>query len=127
MCIPLTGCIPLSGCRVQACEWCGHVAQQELLLFRGAYRGGCGNVRRSARRAHGRALVPPRTQGPAKPGELGVGPLRIWPGGLCVSRSIGDLDAGPEVVPVPHIKQVGQAPGGGVRSGLGWDVQHSGT
>lgn len=45
-------------------------------------------------------------QGPAKPGEPGVGPLRLWPGGLCVSRSVGDLDAGPEVVPVPHIRQV---------------------
>eukprot|EP00983_Pelagomonas_calceolata_P053940 1143502-Pelagomonas_calceolata.AAC.1 len=44
-------------------------------------------------------------QGPAKPGEPGVGPLRIWPGGLCVARSIGDLDAGPEIVPVPHIRQ----------------------
>ena len=32
--------------------------------------------------------------------------MRIWPGGLCVSRSIGDADAGPEVVSVPHIKQV---------------------
>ena len=28
-------------------------------------------------------------QGPAKPNEMGVGPLRLWPGGLCVSRSIG--------------------------------------
>jgi hypothetical protein len=25
-------------------------------------------------------------QGPAKPQEMGVGPLRMWPGGLCVSR-----------------------------------------
>ncbi len=49
---------------------------------------------------------PRRPQGPAKPGEQGVGPLRLWPGGLCVSRSIGDLDAGAEVVPVPHIRQV---------------------
>ncbi|KAG1670124.1 hypothetical protein FOA52_013700 [Chlamydomonas sp. UWO 241] len=45
-------------------------------------------------------------QGPAKPGEPGVGPLRIWPGGLCVSRSIGDLDAGPHILAMPHIKQV---------------------
>ncbi|GAX80484.1 hypothetical protein CEUSTIGMA_g7922.t1 [Chlamydomonas eustigma] len=45
-------------------------------------------------------------QGPAKPGEPGVGPLRIWPGGLCVSRSIGDADAGPEIIPIPHIRQV---------------------
>lgn len=33
-------------------------------------------------------------QGPARPQEMGVGPLRMWPGGLCVSRSIGDIDAG---------------------------------
>jgi len=45
-------------------------------------------------------------QGPARPKEPGVGPLRIWPGGLCVSRSIGDSDAGPEIVPLPHVKQV---------------------
>ena len=51
-------------------------------------------------------------QGPAKPNEPGVGPLRLWPGGLCVSRSLGDLDAGSEVVPVPHIRQVSQ-PGQG--------------
>ncbi len=49
-------------------------------------------------------------QGPAKPGEPGVGPLRIWPGGLCVARSVGDLDAGPEIVPVPHIRQVRAVP-----------------
>lgn len=45
-------------------------------------------------------------QGPAKAGEEGVGPLRIWPGGLCVGRSIGDADAGPAVVPLPHIQQI---------------------
>jgi hypothetical protein len=27
-------------------------------------------------------------QGPAKPQEMGVGPLRMWPGGLCVSRCV---------------------------------------
>ena len=45
-------------------------------------------------------------EGPARPKEPGFGPLRIWPGGLCVSRSIGDIRAGPEIVPLPHIKQV---------------------
>lgn len=45
-------------------------------------------------------------QGPATAGEPGVGPLRVWPGGLCVARSIGDADAGPEIVPIPSIKQV---------------------
>jgi serine/threonine protein phosphatase PrpC len=43
-------------------------------------------------------------QGPAKPGQPGVGPMRIWPGGLCVARSIGDIDAGPEILPLPHIR-----------------------
>ena len=37
-----------------------------------------------------------------------MGPIRIWPGGLCVARSIGDADAGLDVVPIPHVKQVGR-------------------
>ena len=45
-------------------------------------------------------------QGAAKPGAPGLGPLRVWPGGLCVSRSVGDADAGPEIISLPHIKQV---------------------
>lgn len=46
--------------------------------------------------------------GPHPPvsGEEGRGPLRVWPGGIAMSRSIGDLDSGPYVLPVPHIKQV---------------------
>ena len=39
-------------------------------------------------------------RGPAEPGEVGVGPLRVWnkgTGGLCVSRSIGDQGSGPQV------------------------------
>jgi hypothetical protein len=35
-----------------------------------------------------------------------VGPLRCWPGGLCLSRSIGDFDVGECIIPVPHVKQV---------------------
>jgi hypothetical protein len=35
-----------------------------------------------------------------------VGPLRCWPGGLCLSRSIGDIDVGECIIPVPHVKQV---------------------
>lgn len=38
--------------------------------------------------------------------HLQIGPLRCWPGGLCLSRSIGDLDVGEYIVPVPHVKQV---------------------
>lgn len=35
-----------------------------------------------------------------------IGPLRCWPGGLCLSRSIGDIDVGEFIVPVPYVKQV---------------------
>lgn len=34
------------------------------------------------------------------------GPLRSWPGGLCVSRSIGDVDCGPYISPLPHVRQL---------------------
>jgi len=37
---------------------------------------------------------------------LQIGPLRSWPGGLCLSRTIGDIDAGQCIVPVPHVKQI---------------------
>eukprot|EP00252_Welwitschia_mirabilis_P019539 TRINITY_DN4545_c0_g1_i2.p1 TRINITY_DN4545_c0_g1~~TRINITY_DN4545_c0_g1_i2.p1 ORF type:complete len:433 (-),score=82.72 TRINITY_DN4545_c0_g1_i2:93-1391(-) len=39
-------------------------------------------------------------------GGTEVGPLRCWPGGLCLSRSIGDMDVGEFIVAVPHVKQV---------------------
>ena len=39
-------------------------------------------------------------------GGLEVGPLRVWPGGLCLSRSIGDMDVGDYIVAVPHVKQI---------------------
>ncbi|XP_031388086.1 probable protein phosphatase 2C 15 [Punica granatum] len=39
-------------------------------------------------------------------GGAEIGPLRCWPGGLCLSRSIGDMDVGEFIVPVPHVKQV---------------------
>lgn len=44
--------------------------------------------------------------GPPMPGERGVGPLRVWPGGIAVSRSVGDFECGAHVLPVPHIRQV---------------------
>lgn len=43
---------------------------------------------------------------PATAAEHGIGPLRLWPGGLCLSRGIGDYDSGPHVLPLPHVKQV---------------------
>lgn len=32
--------------------------------------------------------------------------LRVWPGGLSLSRSLGDLALGHAVLPLPHVKQV---------------------
>uniref|UniRef100_A0A1D1XDM1 protein-serine/threonine phosphatase n=1 Tax=Anthurium amnicola TaxID=1678845 RepID=A0A1D1XDM1_9ARAE len=46
-------------------------------------------------------------------GGTEVGPLRCWPGGLCLSRSIGDMDVGEFIVPVPYVKQVKLSNAGG--------------
>ncbi|CAN1273987.1 Probable protein phosphatase 2C 12 [Linum perenne] len=58
-------------------------------------------------------------------GGVEIGPLRCWPGGLCLSRSIGDLDVGEFIVPVPHVKQVKLSTGGGrliISSDGVWDA-----
>eukprot|EP00803_Ostreobium_quekettii_P005450 evm.model.scf_764.4 EVM.evm.TU.scf_764.4 scf_764:35360-39380(-) len=52
------------------------------------------------------ARVSQGLDGPAAEDGTGFGPLRAWPGGLAVGRSLGDIDACPEVVCRPHIKQV---------------------
>ncbi|XP_050224379.1 probable protein phosphatase 2C 5 isoform X2 [Mercurialis annua] len=59
-----------------------------------------------------------------------VGPLRCWPGGLCLSRSIGDTDVGEFIVPVPHVKQVKLSNTGGrliIASDGIWDALSSDT
>ncbi|KAK2997097.1 hypothetical protein RJ639_026189 [Escallonia herrerae] len=59
-----------------------------------------------------------------------VGPLRCWPGGLCLSRSIGDPDVGEFIVPVPHVKQVKLSNAGGrliIASDGIWDALSSDT
>ncbi|XP_062193248.1 probable protein phosphatase 2C 69 [Phragmites australis] len=58
-----------------------------------------------------------------------VGPLRCWPGGLCLSRSIGDLDVGECIIAVPHVKQVKLSNAGGriiIASDGVWDDLTSG-
>ncbi|KAF6164241.1 hypothetical protein GIB67_010211 [Kingdonia uniflora] len=42
-------------------------------------------------------------------GGVEIGRLRCWPGGLCLSRSIGDMDIVEFIVPVPYVKQVKEA------------------
>lgn len=51
--------------------------------------------------------------GPADDYCSGIGPLRIWPGGLSISRAIGDFDVGDAVLPFPHVMQVMLPPTGG--------------
>ncbi|KAJ4963470.1 hypothetical protein NE237_023409 [Protea cynaroides] len=61
-------------------------------------------------------------------GGTEIGPLRCWPGGLCLSRSIGDKDVGEFIVPIPHVKQVKLSSGGGrliISSDGVWDALSS--
>lgn len=51
--------------------------------------------------------------GPARHPGRGDGVLRLWPGGLALSRSIGDFAISEAVLPLPHIKQVLLPPSGG--------------
>lgn len=44
--------------------------------------------------------------GPAITNTTGYGPLRVWPGGLALSRAIGDFDVGPCISAMPNIRQV---------------------
>ncbi|GLT92252.1 hypothetical protein SLE2022_100990 [Rubroshorea leprosula] len=58
-------------------------------------------------------------------GGAEIGPLRCWPGGLCLSRSIGDMDVGEFIVPVPYVKQVKLSTAGGrliISSDGVWDA-----
>nr|GLL48263.1 probable protein phosphatase 2C 12 isoform X2 [Ipomoea trifida] len=58
-------------------------------------------------------------------GGTEIGPLRCWPGGLCLSRSIGDMDVGEYIVPVPYVKQVKLSSAGGrliIASDGVWDA-----
>ncbi|XP_020099013.1 probable protein phosphatase 2C 3 [Ananas comosus] len=61
-------------------------------------------------------------------GGAEIGPLRCWPGGLCLSRSIGDVDVGEFIVPVPYVKQVKVSNAGGrliIASDGIWDAVSS--
>lgn len=61
-------------------------------------------------------------------GGAEIGPLRVWPGGLCLSRSIGDTDVGEFIVPVPHVKQIKLSTCGGrliIASDGVWDALDS--
>ncbi|GAA0139133.1 protein phosphatase [Lithospermum erythrorhizon] len=61
-------------------------------------------------------------------GGTEIGPLRCWPGGLCLSRSIGDMDVGEFIVPVPYVKQVKLSSAGGrliIASDGVWDALSS--
>ncbi|KAK9226766.1 hypothetical protein WN943_011814 [Citrus x changshan-huyou] len=53
---------------------------------------------------------------------VSIGPLRCWPGGLCISRSIGDMDVGE----LPYVKQLSNAGGRLIIASDGiWDALSS--
>ncbi|KAJ7555884.1 hypothetical protein O6H91_05G058900 [Diphasiastrum complanatum] len=61
-------------------------------------------------------------------GGAEIGPLRCWPGGLCLSRSIGDMDVGEFIVPIPFVKQIKLSSAGGrliIASDGVWDALSS--
>ena len=65
--------------------------------------------------------------GPADAYSKGLGPLRVWPGGLCISRAIGDFDVGPSIVPYGSLTQTLVASSGGrilIGSDGVWDAFH---
>lgn len=67
------------------------------------------NVVERNRLKAGRVKLAPLNQdldGPSADPMSGLGPVRVWPGGLAVSRSIGDADVSPHVLCIPHIRQV---------------------
>ncbi|CAG9467546.1 unnamed protein product [Pedinophyceae sp. YPF-701] len=45
-------------------------------------------------------------RGAAEEFEGGVGPLRVWPGGLALGRALGDFDVGEAVICTPTVHQV---------------------
>ncbi|KFM25561.1 putative protein phosphatase 2C 5 [Auxenochlorella protothecoides] len=51
--------------------------------------------------------------GPAVISSRGTGPLRVWPGGVTLSRSLGDFSVGPALLAVPHVVAVMLPPAGG--------------
>jgi len=50
-----------------------------------------------------------------------VGPLRAWPGGLAMSRTIGDVDVGPEILSIPEVFRLRLSPQTGGRIVLASD------
>ncbi|CAD7704030.1 unnamed protein product [Ostreobium quekettii] len=62
--------------------------------------------RLAAAGAHLASAAPSDTTRPAGPEEEGQGPIRCWPGGSTLSRSIGDVEAGEHVLACPHVFQM---------------------
>jgi len=69
--------------------------------------------------------------GPCASSDEGVGPMRVWPGGLALSRAIGDADVGKCIVAAPFVKQVRLPQGFGSRIIMAsdgvWDAISNGT
>ncbi|KAK9830885.1 hypothetical protein WJX81_001707 [Elliptochloris bilobata] len=72
----------------------------EVLLVSGNHRLDDNKAERARAEAAGAEVAASVLEG--KP----VGPLRVWPGGLAMSRSLGDFSAGAAVTPEPEVRAV---------------------
>ncbi|CAG9461413.1 unnamed protein product [Pedinophyceae sp. YPF-701] len=60
------------------------------------------------------AAMGPCFDEPTQDGQFpGFGPLRVWPGGLALSRAFGDFDVGEFILCQPYVQQVMLPPSGG--------------
>lgn len=95
-------------------------AEGELYYLSEDHRLECNEEERERITASGGEVGRLNTGGGAE-----IGPLRCWPGGLCLSRSIGDMDVGEFIVPVPYVKQIKLSTAGGrliISSDGVWDA-----
>ncbi|KAK9918098.1 hypothetical protein WJX75_001295 [Coccomyxa subellipsoidea] len=79
----------------------------EVVLVSGNHRLDDNKVERARCVEAGREVVSSCLEG--RP----VGPLRVWPGGLAMSRTLGDHEAGAVVTAEPEVRQVTLPIGGG--------------
>lgn len=64
--------------------------------------------------------------GPSRGASEGVGPVRLWPGGIMVGRAVGDRDVGAILLAHPHIRQASRQRAGS-RSAVGRGGRPSAT
>eukprot|EP00775_Hariotina_reticulata_P012091 gene12091-12231_t len=99
----LPNCHPSPEQREEAYAYAEKIRRAVTAAFLELAIGAQQNVAASSQNVHEAGMD---GTGPAGPGEVGCGPLRLWPGGSAVSRAIQEVDCAPLVLPHPFIQQV---------------------